>query len=97
MVLCLEQVRQRREVIERLAAQYGARDVRIFGSVARGQQREASDLDVLVKFDRGRSLFDLIGLKQDLEELLGCPVDVISEGGLHPGGDRRIFEEAVTL
>lgn len=97
MALSLEQLRQRRAEIVRLAEQFGARNVRVFGSVARGQQRDISDIDILVKFDRGRSLFDLIGLKQDLEDLLGCEVDVISEGGLHPDADQRILQEAVSL
>jgi predicted nucleotidyltransferase len=97
MAMTLEQIRQLRPEIERLAAQYGARNLRVFGSVARGQQQTASDVDILVKFDRGRSLFDLIGLRQDLEELLGCNVDVVSEGGLRPGDDKGILREAVLL
>ena len=93
----LEQVRRRREEIERVARQYGARDVRIFGSVARGDDSPDSDLDVLVKFEAGRSLLDLVGIQQDLEELLGCRVDVVSEGGISPHLEGRILADAVPL
>lgn len=95
MNITLEQLRQRRADITRLANQYGARHVRIFGSVARGEAGPDSDVDVLVKFDRGRSLLDLIAVQQDLTELLGCRVDVVSEGALKPGD--RILREAVAL
>ena len=93
----LEQVRRRREEIERVARRYGARDVRIFGSVARGDDSPDSDLDVLVKFEAGRSLLDLVGIQQDLEELLGCRVDVVSEGGISPHLEGRILADAVPL
>jgi predicted nucleotidyltransferase len=91
----LEQVRQRRAEIEQIAAAYGARNVRIFGSLARGDAGPGSDVDILVKFERGRSLLDLIAIQQDLTELLGCNVDVVSEGALRPGD--RILREAVSL
>ena len=81
--------------IEKLAKQYGAHDVRIFGSVALGDANPNSDLDVLVRFEKGRSLFDLIAIQQDLEEMLGCKVDVVSEGALK--GEHRILREAVAL
>ena len=93
----LEQVRRRREEIERVSRRYGARDVRIFGSVARGDDSPDSDLDVLVKFEAGRSLLDLVGIQQDLEELLGCRVDVVSEGGISPHLEGRILADAVPL
>jgi len=91
----LQQVRERRREIERLASQHGALNLRIFGSVARGDDGPKSDLDVLVRFEKGRSLLDLVGVQQDLEELLGCKVDVVSEGAL--GMDSEIFREAVPL
>src|SRR5437879_8370791 len=97
MAISLEDVRRRRSEIERLAAGYGAHDVRLFGSVARGEARSKSDLDVLVAFEPGRSLFDLVGFEQDLEELLGCEVDVVSEGGISPYLEDRILAEAVPL
>lgn len=80
-----------------LAARHGARRVRVFGSVARGDARPDSDLDLLVAMDDGRSLFDLIGLGQDLEELLGRRVDVVSEGGLSEHIRERVLAEAIAL
>lgn len=91
----LEQVRQRRSDIEQLARQHGAYNVRVFGSVARGEAGPDSDLDVLVKFEAGRSLLDLVGIQQDLEELLGCKVDVVSERALR--SEDEILREAVAL
>jgi predicted nucleotidyltransferase len=93
----LSEVRRQREAILRLAATYGIQRVRLFGSVAREQSSADSDLDVLVKFERGRSLLDLIGFEQDLEELLGCRVDVVSEGGISPYLEADILREAVPL
>ena len=86
-----------RDAIRRLAAQHGARDVRVFGSVARDQARSDSDLDVLVTMEPGRTLFDLIALEQDLEELLGRPVDVVSEAGLSPYLRNGILADAVAV
>jgi predicted nucleotidyltransferase len=93
----LDQVRSQREAILRLAAKHGARNVRIFGSVVRGEAGPSSDLDVLVDFEPGRSLLDLTGFEIDLEELLGCRVDVVVEGGLSPYLEERILREAVPL
>jgi len=76
-----------RAQVKRLAQQHKATNVRVFGSVARGDDRPGSDLDLLVKFAPGASLFDQIGLAQDLEEALGVHVDVISEGGLRSAHD----------
>jgi len=69
-------ISERREEILRIAARYGAYNVRIFGSVARGEADEASDIDFLVDMESGRSLLDLGGLQMELEALLGCRVDV---------------------
>ena len=93
----LEQVRQRRAEIERIASRYGAHDIRIFGSVARGEAGPDSDLDVLVRFEPGRSLLDQAGLQLDLVDLLGCKVDVVSEGGISPYLRNDILDEAVPL
>ena len=93
----LEQIRERREAISRLAANYGIRRVRIFGSVARGEAGPQSDVDVLVDFEPGRSLLDQVGFEQDLEALLGCRIDVISEGGISPYVEDRILQEALPL
>ena len=86
-----------REEILRIAAKHGARNVRIFGSVARGEADEASDIDVLVDLDVGRSLFDLGGLLMDLQELLGRKVDVVIEKGLRARIRDRVLREAVPL
>lgn len=69
--------------ILRLAGQHGARNVRLFGSAARGEATAASDLDILVDFESGRSLLDRIALIQDLEDLLGIDVDVVTERAVH--------------
>jgi predicted nucleotidyltransferase len=65
-----------------LADKHGARNVRVFGSVARGENRETSDVDVLAEFDEGRTLFDLIAFRLDLCDLLGTNVDVVTPGSL---------------
>ena len=93
----LDDVRRERGTILQLAARYGIRRIRIFGSVARGQAGPDSDLDVLVDFDPGRSLLDQVGFEQDLQALLGCPVEVVAEGGLSPYLERRILREAIPL
>ena len=90
-------LRERRTDILQLATQHGARRVRIFGSIIRGTATESSDIDLLVAFEPDRSLLDLIGFKQDLQELLGRPVDVVSEGGLSPYLKDRILHEAQPL
>lgn len=76
MAIDLQAIRQD---ILRVAAQHGARNVRLFGSAARGEDRPGSDLDLLVDMESGRSLLDLVALGQDLEELLHRKVDVITD------------------
>ncbi|MCS4143802.1 hypothetical protein GGP53_000735 [Salinibacter ruber] len=80
-----------------LAREHGAYDVRLFGSVARGEDRPDSDLDLLVRMEDGRSLLDHVALEQDLEDLLGRDVDVVTEASLHPGLRDRVLREAVSL
>ncbi len=92
-----ELINAKRSEILRTAARHGARNVRVFGSFVRGEAGLDSDLDLLVRMDDGRSLLDLVGLWQDLEELLGRRVDVVSEGGLSPHLRGRILSEAVPL
>jgi len=86
-----------RKDILRLAARHGARNVRVFGSLVRGEGREDSDLDLLVTLGEGRSLLDLVGLKQDLEDLVHRPVDVVTEQALSPYLRERVLSEAVPL
>jgi predicted nucleotidyltransferase len=90
-------LREKREEILALAAEHGARTVRVFGSASRGEMTEDSDIDFLVEMEEGRSLLDHVALWQDLEDLLGCEVDVVSEGGLHWYIRERVLEDAVPL
>ncbi|HLC21443.1 MAG TPA: nucleotidyltransferase family protein [Candidatus Methylomirabilis sp.] len=92
-----EVLKVKREEILRIAAQHGARNVRIFGSVARGEAKLDSDVDVLVDLAPGRSLLDLGGLLMDLRDLLGCNVDVVTEKGLRERIRDRVLREAVPL
>lgn len=88
-------VRNRQAIIE-TAARHGGSNVRVFGSVARGDAGEASDVDLLVDFASGSSLFDLLHLTEELERLLDRPVDVVSTGGLKDR-DEAILAEAIEL
>ena len=87
----------KREEILRIAARRGARNVRVFGSVARGQAGPDSDVDFLVDLEPGRSLLDLGGLLMDLQALLGRPVDVVTGAGLRDRIRQRVLKEAVPL
>ena len=87
----------KRKEILRIAQAHGASNVRVFGSVARGEEGPESDLDLLVEMKPGSSLLDLISLWQDLEDLLGHKVDVITEGGISPYLRDHIYAEAVPL
>jgi predicted nucleotidyltransferase len=90
-------LQQKRHDILRLAAKHGAYNVRVFGSVARGEADEISDLDILVDLEPGRNLLDLGGLLMDLQNLLGCRVDVVTEPGLRERIRDRVLAEAVPL
>jgi predicted nucleotidyltransferase len=95
--LDLRQLRARRGEILGCAAEHGASNVRVFGSIARGESEDTSDVDLLVQMELGRNLLDLVGLWQDLEDLLGTHVDVLSEGGVSPHLRERIYADAVAL
>ena len=92
-----ELIREIREEILGLASRRGAFNVRLFGSIARGEERADSDVDFLVDMESGRSLLDLGGLLMDLQELLGRKVDVVTERGLHWYIRDRILNEALPL
>ena len=91
------ELKAKRTDILRLAGRHGATDVRIFGSVARGEAGSDSDVDFLVKMGPERSLLDHVALWQDLEDLLGRKVDLVSEKALHRLMRDQILKEAVPL
>jgi uncharacterized protein len=86
-----------RDAIRLAAAESGARDVRVFGSVARGEEREGSDVDLLVTLDPGRTLLDLARLELRLERLLGRRVDVVTEAGLREPVRAAALREAIPV
>ena len=96
-MITIEQLGARRGELIALADRYKAENLRVFGSVARGEANEQSDVDLLVHFRDGASLFDLIDLKEGVEKLLGVAVDVVSDGGLSPYLKDRILNEARSL
>jgi hypothetical protein len=93
----LSSVRSKRNAILAAAAKRGVRNVRLFGSIARGEARPDSDADFLVDLDRGRSLLDLAGLVMDLESLLGRRVDVVTPAGLRPRIRESVLKDARPL
>jgi predicted nucleotidyltransferase len=92
-----ELLAERASEVRRVARSHGAKRVRVFGSHARGDAAPSSDVDLLVCLDAGRDLIDLVALCQELEALLGCPVDVVEEGGLSPYLREAILREAQPL
>ena len=95
--MMIDTLHAHRRTILDLATRHGARNVRVFGSMVRGDARPNSDIDLLVEIEPGRTLLDLIALEQDLEELLGRPVDVLTDGGPSPYLQKRILAEAAAL
>jgi len=96
-MLPADTLKAKRDDVLRIAQNRGACRVRVFGSVARGDDRLESDIDFLVEMEPGRSLIDLGGLVSDLQELFGRDVDVVTERGLKPRIRARILAEAVPL
>ena len=92
-----ELLQEKREDILSVAARRGASNVRIFGSVARGEDDEQSDIDFLVDMEPGRSIFDLGGLLMELQDLLGHQVDVVTERGLRARIKEEVLREAIPL
>ena len=90
-------LQEKREDILRLSRRHGVEKIRIFGSFARGEASDSSDLDLLVDLEQGRSLLDLGGLLTELEELLGRKVDIATEKGLHWYLRDKILKEARPL
>jgi hypothetical protein len=87
----------KRAAILRLAAQYGASNVRVFGSLARGEGRVDSDVDLLVTFPENKSIFDLVGLWLDMQNLLGREVSLVADGIEDKRFLDRVLKEAVPL
>ena len=92
-----DKIHHHHEDIMKLAATHGATKVSLFGSVARGTDTTSSDIDFLVEFEDGRSLFDLIRLKDDLEALLGRSVHIVTEKAVHPKIRDSIVQELIHL
>jgi predicted nucleotidyltransferase len=90
-------VKEKRGEILRIASRHGAHDIRVFGSVARGESDRESDVDFLVELEAGRSLLDLGGLQMELESLLGCRVDVVTARGLKARIRERVLREAMPV
>lgn len=89
-------IQHQRDAIHAIAKRHGALSIAVFGSVARGNDHPDSDVDFLVEFEPGSSLLNLMNLQDELEELLGCSVDVLSAGGLKPR-DEHIRSEALPV
>jgi predicted nucleotidyltransferase len=90
-------LQDRRMDILQIATSHGARTVRIFGSMARGEAGPDSDVDILVNLNPGRSLLDIVAIKQDLEDLLGRKVDVVTEAAISPYIREQVLKEAIDL
>ena len=93
----METLREHRNEIMQLAREHGIYNLRLFGSTVRGESRGDSDVDLLVDVKKGRTLLDYVGFKQDLEELLGCRVDLATEDALHWTIREQVLAEAVPV
>lgn len=93
----LAELRRNRDAIIRVAGRHGARNVRVFGSTARGEATPSSDIDFLIEFEPGRTLLDWGAVWEELERLLGCEVDLATEQTLQPWIRERALEEAIPL
>jgi predicted nucleotidyltransferase len=93
----LDAIRENRDAILRIAAKYGALQVRVIGSVARGQARPDSDVDFLVTWREGTSLLDQAALILELEKLLGRKVDIASDGWVKPSIRESVYRDAIAL
>jgi len=93
----LELLRQKRHEILLIAAKHGAHEVRVFGSVVRGEDKPDSDIDLLVKRATKTSVWFPSGMILDLEKLLGCRVEVVTDGGLNPSIRDYVLNEALPL
>jgi len=92
-----EILKHKRDEILNIATHHGARKIRIFGSILKGETKLDSDVDFLVELEPGRSLLDIVSIKQDLEDLLGCKVDVVTEAAVSPYIRDEVLNQAVSL
>ncbi len=90
-------IKSKRDEILDIAQKHGAKNIRIFGSMARGEEGPESDLDIIVEMEKGSSLLDIIAIKQDIEDLLGRKVDVVTEASISPYIRDTVLKEAVNL
>ncbi|GIO36818.1 type VII toxin-antitoxin system MntA family adenylyltransferase antitoxin [Paenibacillus antibioticophila] len=90
-------IKSNHSLILSIAKSNGAKKISLFGSAARGEEREDSDIDFLVEFEEDKSLFDLIRLKNELEDLLNRPVDIVTENSIHWKMKDNILSEAIQL
>ena len=97
LMLPSDALASKRDQVLALAAAQGARGVRVFGSVAKGLDKDGSDLDLLVDLPRGTSLLRVVGLKLEIEDALGVKVDLCTEADLRPDLKTRILAEARPL
>lgn len=95
--MLIDVLQEKRDRILKMARKHGVKNIRVFGSVARLEDGPRSDLDLLVDFEVGRSLFDLIGFKQEMEDLLQISVDVVTENAIHWSMKEDILNEAIQL
>lgn len=93
----LETLRAKRTELEAIGRKYGVSNIRVFGSVARGEETEGSDIDLLVNVESNRDLYDFIGFKQDAEALLSCEIDLVTEKGLYHLLRDKVLNEALPL
>jgi uncharacterized protein len=93
----IQYLEEKREEILRIASRYGAKNIRLFGSTAKGEAGPTSDIDFLIDLEPGRSLLDIVAIKQELEDLLGVQVDVVTEAAISPFIRDEVVEQAVNL
>ena len=93
----VEKIKQHRDEVIALAARYGVKNIRVFGSVVRGESDELSDIDLLVTLERGVTLMKMSALRRELEAILGCKVDVVSDNGLREQIRDKVLTEAVPI
>lgn len=96
-MITVNEILSRRQEIIAIASRYGASNIRVFGSVVRGDNRSDSDLDILVHLDSDRSLLDHIALKQDIEDVLGCKVDIVEDDNINGAIRDRVLSEAMAI